>query len=351
MDLETIPVDEPFSADTTPFVAPRSNPHAKLIIGLTGVVLAAAFAAPSMHDSEPTGDPTPVTPAPTTSEDVANLPQVVVAHVATVLGNEIVERNLAITVDDGPVGSLIPSSASTPTTETLSLTGTVVVAQGTDMKGGGRTGTWSYDVAGRRPQLFLGFSTGFVPSVNPGMVWLTSNTQVWEVEASNGAVVDGPYRLDGQLIASAGLGLVLQRGARVVWWLPHAPPKVVDIGTGRALAALDDRVVWESSSGAVTITDPANKRRTSSGPSLDPSRAPGPAALSPASRWLALASGQEVILARLDHTSDTSDPLRFFVGGPVHRRGLARRQHAGGPSRPPRPDGDRYNDEGRPPLS
>jgi hypothetical protein len=234
----------------------------------------------------------------------------------TVVGDKMVSRAITDTNADGPLGLIRLAPAGPGAAATLVVNATSIVAEGTDLSGVERTGTWAYPATGGRPPVFLGPSTSFVPSVDSRDAWLTTGSAVREVNVSNGSTIFGPYPFDSRLVAAAGAGLVLQRGEQVVWWLPGAPGQSEIIGSGQALDALGDYILWQTTSGLLTITDPNTGRTVGVAFSLPPTQQVGAAAMTSDLFRVAVATGATVVI------SDTFKHHRVTVHlGPVN--GLA----------------------------
>jgi hypothetical protein len=233
-------------------------------------------------------------PAHPTIEEVNTRASVWGSAIVSVWGSKILARPVTETNGIGPMGLIDPTPGA-GRTRIVAVSGSSILVQGSDAGGDGRTGTWAYPTQTERHPVFLGTSTGFCPSFD-GQAWLTDGTTVRHVATADAAMLDGPYRLDGQLVASVGAGLLLQRGPTVVWWLPGPPGETRVVGTGTALDGLGEYIVWQAPDGRIKVTDPNTGHTTATSVALRPGQAVGAAPLSPSFDRLAAVVGTEAIV-------------------------------------------------------
>jgi len=174
----------------------------------------------------------------------------------TLVGDKMLSRTATDTNADGPLGLIRLASAGPGAAAALAVSATSIVAEGTDLGSAGQAGTWAYPLTGNRQPTFLGASSGFVLEVDSSEVWLVDGSTIREVSVRSGTGTGRSYVVDGRLVAAAGAGLVLQRGDQVVWWLPGLPGQSEVIGTGEAVTASFEYILWRTTSGLLTITDP-----------------------------------------------------------------------------------------------
>jgi len=189
----------------------------------------------------------------------------------TVVGAKILSRAITLTNGDGPLGLIRLGPVGPAPAAAIAVTPTSVIAEGTDLDVE-LHGTWAYPVTGRGSAVFLGQSTGFIPSVDDRAAWLIDGPTVREVDVATGATIGGPFSIAGRVVAAAGAGLVIQQRDQVVWWLPGAPGRAAAIGAGTALEARGDYILWQTPEGLLTITDPNTGRTVSNLFTLTPSQ-------------------------------------------------------------------------------
>ena len=218
------------------------------------------------------------------------------AQAVVVLGDKVIARPVEFQNGIGPLGLIRLAVPESPWSPALRVQGSMVLAQGTELSGDGRTGTWAYRASGERRSTFLGTSDGFVPSVDDASAWLISGSAVRRVAVSDGKPLEGPYPLDGHLVASVGSGLLLQRGGEVVSWNPNTPAASRIIGTGRALAGLGAYVLWQAADGRLTITDSYTGQIRPTAVRLPPKESPTAVAVSDDLFRVAAAVGTTVVV-------------------------------------------------------
>ena len=251
---------------------------------LVGRVAVSGRSRPGVHNP----------PAHPTIEEVNTRASVRGSAIVSVWGSKVLARPVTETNRSGPMGLIDPVPGA-GRTRLVAVSGSSILVQGTDAGGDGRTGTWAYPTQTQRHPAFLGTSTGFCPSFD-GQAWLTDGTTVRHVATADAAMLDGPYRLDGQLVASVGAGLLLQRGPTVVWWLPGTPGETRVVGTGTALDGLGEYILWQAPDGRIKVTDPNTGHTTATSVALPADRAVSAAALSPSFVRLAAVVGTEAIV-------------------------------------------------------
>lgn len=287
--------DAPVAGKPRTGTAHRRSPAVAAVVAAVGlVVLAAVGLVIGRHRSKP------VSPGASAAQINGRL-SVQRSQAIVVLGDKVVARPVQSQNGTGPLGVIRLAVPQSPSPPVLRVEGSTVLAQGTDLSGDGRTGTWAYSVSGERRSTFLGTSDGFVPAVDDASAWLISGSTVRMVAVSDGKTVEGPYALDGLLVASVGSGLLLQRGGEVVSWLPDTPAGSRIIGTGRALAGLGAYVLWQAADGRLTITDSYTGQIRRTAVRLPPGQSPTAVAVSGDLYRVAAVAGMRLVVGDAMH--------------------------------------------------
>ena len=279
-------------------------------VGLVMIVALTVATAVALHRHRTVP---PRSGAPSAAEINARA-SVRLTHLVTVVGDKLLSRSITDINTVGPLGLIRLAPAGPGGAAPLAVNARSIVAEGTDLGGVEKTGTWAYPTAGRRTPVFLGSSTAFVLSLDSHWAWLTTGSTVRKVDVSTGSAGDGPYGIDGRLVSAAGAGLVFQRGEQVVWWFPGSPStSEVVIGSGHALAAMGDYILWQTGAGLVTVTDPNTGGTVGVAFSLSPGQHVAASAMTSDLYRVATATGTTVVL------SDTFKHRRVDVDlGPVN---------------------------------
>jgi hypothetical protein len=292
-DLEVIPIGHDIDADGLQPPKPSTSSwkvrRVRRAVLVTALVASAGLAAVALVVSHHATSATAHRP---TAAEINARVSVQRSQVVVAVGDKIIVRPISGTNGTGPIGllRLAPRPAGV-----LAVDGRMVVAQGTDESGDGRAGTWAYPVDAQGRAVFLGASTAFVPEFSQE-AWLVTGTAIRGVSVATGVTVDGPLTVDGRLVAPIGAGLLLQRGAEVVWWIPGGVGVSRLVGTGTALGGLGDYILWRASDGRITITDPNIGQATPTALTVPPGETPGPAAMSPDRVRVAVAVGSTVVI-------------------------------------------------------
>ena len=309
-DLEPIPTEGAAVEEAIPRCR-RPDRHPVAAVGAVGLVMIVAVTlatAVALHRYRTT----PTRSGAPRAAEINGRASVRLSHLVTVVGDKLLSRAITDISTVGPLGLIRLAPAGPGDAATLGVNSRSIVAVGTDLSGVEKTGAWAYPIPGHTAPVFLGPSTEFVLSLDSRAAWLATRSTVREVDVSTGSTSAGPYSIDGRLVDAAGAGLVLQRGEQVVWWLPGTPSTSEVIGSGQALAATGDYILWQTSSGLVTITDPNTRRTARVAFSLSPGQHVTASAMTSDLFRVATATGTALVI------SDTFKHRRINVQiGPV----------------------------------
>lgn len=266
--MEVIPTDGDSVQEAIPRrVGPARHWVAAVVAVSVAATVVGVIGATALSHHHRTMHPSSAAPS---AAEINSRASVRLSRFVTVVGAKLLSRSITDRSAAGPFGLVTLAPAGPGVAATLAVNATSIVAEGTDLSGGEKMGTWVYRTTGRETPVFLGPSTGFVLSVDSRSAWIAAESMVREVNMSSGSTDNGPYLIQGRMLATAGAGLVLQRGEQVVWWLPGTPGTSEIIGAGQALGGMGDHILWQTSSGRITITDPNTRRTTAMPFSLSP---------------------------------------------------------------------------------